>query len=142
MQTGFNMVDILCKYIRYALNEKPFNPQMVAALIHLRKITMLDDSQVAEILNEISKLIKASIFVFSASVSTNISSLKSQIKEFGERLESANAKARSYEREAEILKQEKFVWSRDIYQSLTGLRMYMKDVESLKRKLNEQLSLT
>ena len=51
------MVDILRKYIRYALNEKPFNPQMVAALIHLRKITMLDDSQVAEILNEISKLI-------------------------------------------------------------------------------------
>nr|GEW49827.1 hypothetical protein CTI12_AA042030 [Tanacetum cinerariifolium] len=56
-KTGFGMVDILRKYIRYALNEKPFNPQMVAALIHLRKITMLDDSQVAEILNEISKLI-------------------------------------------------------------------------------------
>ncbi|PWA88599.1 guanylate-binding family protein [Artemisia annua] len=38
---------------------------------------------------------------------SDISSLRSQIKELGERLESANAKARSYEREAEILMQEK-----------------------------------
>lgn len=45
------------KYIRYALNEKPFNPKVVAALIQFRKTTMLDDSQVAEILNEISRLI-------------------------------------------------------------------------------------
>ncbi|KAJ9549396.1 hypothetical protein OSB04_021939 [Centaurea solstitialis] len=56
-KTGFSMAEILRKYIRYALNEKPFNPKMVAALIQLRKTTMLDDSQVAEILNEISRRI-------------------------------------------------------------------------------------
>lgn len=51
------MEDILRKYIRYALNEKPFNPSLVADLIHLRKASLLDDSQVAEILNEISRRI-------------------------------------------------------------------------------------
>lgn len=56
-KTGFSMVEILRKYIRYALNEKPFNPKLVAALIQLRKTTMLDDSQVAEILNDISRRI-------------------------------------------------------------------------------------
>ncbi|KVH95797.1 uncharacterized protein LOC112527347 [Cynara cardunculus var. scolymus] len=56
-KTGFSMVEILRKYIRYALNEKPFNPKLVATLIQLRKTTLLDDSQVAEILNDISKRI-------------------------------------------------------------------------------------
>ncbi|KAI7724680.1 hypothetical protein M8C21_004557 [Ambrosia artemisiifolia] len=56
-KTGFSTGDILRKYIRYSLNEKPFNPTLVAALIQLRKATMLDDSQVAEILNEISRRI-------------------------------------------------------------------------------------
>ncbi|KAK1438040.1 hypothetical protein QVD17_03841 [Tagetes erecta] len=56
-KTGFSTGDILRKYIRYSLNEKPFNPQLVAALIQLRKATALDDSQVAEILNEISRRI-------------------------------------------------------------------------------------
>ncbi|KAJ0779546.1 hypothetical protein HanPI659440_Chr06g0227701 [Helianthus annuus] len=56
-KTGFSMVDILRKYIRYSLNEKPFDPKLVAELIQLRKATMLDDSQVAEILNEISRRI-------------------------------------------------------------------------------------
>lgn len=51
------MVDIVRKYIRYALNEKPFNPELVANLIQLRKASMLDDSQVAEILNDISRRI-------------------------------------------------------------------------------------
>jgi len=51
------MVEILRKYIRYALNEKPFDPKLVAALIQLRKATLLDDSQVAEVLNEISRRI-------------------------------------------------------------------------------------
>lgn len=54
-QTGFSMAEILRKYIRYSLNEKPFNPKLVAALIQLRKTTMLDDSQVAELLNELSR---------------------------------------------------------------------------------------
>ncbi|XP_076889137.1 uncharacterized protein LOC143539814 [Bidens hawaiensis] len=56
-KTGFSMVEILRKYIRYALNEKPFDPKLVASLIQLRKATMLDDSEVAEMLNEISRRI-------------------------------------------------------------------------------------
>lgn len=56
-KTGFDMEEILRKYIRYALNEKPFNPELVSNLIQLRKISMLDDSQVAGILNEISRRI-------------------------------------------------------------------------------------
>lgn len=56
-QTDFSMEDILRKYIRYELNEKPFNPDLVADLIQLRKASLLDDSQVAEILNEISRRI-------------------------------------------------------------------------------------
>ncbi|GLT29191.1 hypothetical protein SLA2020_040720 [Shorea laevis] len=56
-KTGFSVEEILRKYIRYALNEKPFNPDLVASLIQLRKASMLDDSQVAEILNEISRRI-------------------------------------------------------------------------------------
>lgn len=51
------MEEILRKYIRYTLNEKPFNPDMVADLIHLRKASILNDSQVAEILNDISRRI-------------------------------------------------------------------------------------
>jgi len=56
MQTGFGLEEILRKYI-YALNEKPFNPHMVADLIQLRRASMLSDSHVAEILNEISRRI-------------------------------------------------------------------------------------
>lgn len=56
-KTGFYMEEILRKYIRYALNEKPFNPVLVESLIQLRKATSLDDSQVSEILNEISRRI-------------------------------------------------------------------------------------
>ncbi|KAG0490211.1 hypothetical protein HPP92_007074 [Vanilla planifolia] len=54
-KTGFNMDEILRKYIRYALNEKPFNPDTVADLIHLRTASMLEDHQVADVLNEISR---------------------------------------------------------------------------------------
>ncbi|KAJ7954644.1 Ribosomal RNA small subunit methyltransferase J [Quillaja saponaria] len=56
-QAGFGIGEILRKYIRYTLNEKPFNPDVVANLIQLRKASLLDDSQVAEILNEISQRI-------------------------------------------------------------------------------------
>ncbi|CAL0308423.1 unnamed protein product [Lupinus luteus] len=56
-KTGFDLEGILRKYIRYALNEKPFNPDLVADLIQLRSATMLNDSQVAKILNEISRRI-------------------------------------------------------------------------------------
>ncbi|PIA35354.1 hypothetical protein AQUCO_03500028v1 [Aquilegia coerulea] len=58
-KTGFGMEEILRKYIRYALNERPFNPDMVADLIHLRKASLLHDTQVADILNEISRRIVA-----------------------------------------------------------------------------------
>lgn len=54
-KTGFSMDEVLRKYIRYALNEKPFNPDLVANLIHLRKASMLDDSEVSKVLNEISR---------------------------------------------------------------------------------------
>lgn len=48
------MEDVLRKYIRYALNEKQFNPEVIANLIQLRKASMLEDSQVAETINDIS----------------------------------------------------------------------------------------
>lgn len=51
------MAEILRKYLRYALNEKPFNPDLISNLIELRKASTLDDSQVTEILNEISRRI-------------------------------------------------------------------------------------
>ncbi|XP_020599896.1 uncharacterized protein LOC110039239 [Phalaenopsis equestris] len=56
-KTGFKMDDILRKYIRYVLNEKHFNADTVASLIHLRKASMLEDLQVAEVLNETSRRI-------------------------------------------------------------------------------------
>lgn len=57
IQTGFKMEEILRKYIRYVLNEKPLHPDMVMDLIHLRKASMLDDAQAAEVLNEVSRRI-------------------------------------------------------------------------------------
>ncbi|XP_022139270.1 uncharacterized protein LOC111010226 [Momordica charantia] len=57
-KTGFSVDEILRKYIRYALNEKPFNPELVANLIQLRKASALEDVQVAEILNEVSRRIE------------------------------------------------------------------------------------
>ncbi|KAJ0969974.1 hypothetical protein J5N97_022851 [Dioscorea zingiberensis] len=56
-KTGFSMDEVLRKYIRYALNEKPFNPGLVVDLLRLRKASMLEDSQVADVLNEISRRI-------------------------------------------------------------------------------------
>ncbi|CAL0318509.1 unnamed protein product [Lupinus luteus] len=56
-KTGFDSEGILRKYIRYALNEKPFNAELVSDLIQLRSATRLNDSYVAEILNEIYRRI-------------------------------------------------------------------------------------
>ncbi|KAI5677695.1 hypothetical protein M9H77_08645 [Catharanthus roseus] len=56
-KTGFDMEEILRKYIRYVLNEKPFNPDLVANLLQLRKASGLEDHQVAGVLNEISRRI-------------------------------------------------------------------------------------
>lgn len=49
------MEEIMRKYIRYVLNEKPFNPNLVANLIQLKKASGLEDYQVAGVLNEISR---------------------------------------------------------------------------------------
>lgn len=49
------MEEIMRKYIRYVLNEKPFDPNLVANLIQLRKASGLEDYQVAGVLNEISR---------------------------------------------------------------------------------------
>lgn len=51
------MEEIFRKYIRYSLNEKPFSPDLIAYLIQLRKASMLTDTEVAGILNEISRRI-------------------------------------------------------------------------------------
>lgn len=59
------MDEIVRKYIRYALNEKPFNPDMVMDLIHLRKESMLADVEVTEILNEVSRRIVREKGIFS-----------------------------------------------------------------------------
>ncbi|VFQ61993.1 unnamed protein product [Cuscuta campestris] len=56
-KTNFDMENILRKYIRYALNEKPFNPDLIADLIQLRKASQLNDFQVAGVVNEISRRI-------------------------------------------------------------------------------------
>lgn len=56
-RTDFTMNEILRKYIRYVLNEKPFNPDVVVDLIRLRKATQLEDAEVAEVLNEVSRRI-------------------------------------------------------------------------------------
>eukprot|EP00475_Leptophrys_vorax_P020266 TRINITY_DN27730_c0_g1_i1.p1 TRINITY_DN27730_c0_g1~~TRINITY_DN27730_c0_g1_i1.p1 ORF type:complete len:329 (+),score=82.85 TRINITY_DN27730_c0_g1_i1:105-1091(+) len=54
-QFNFSIAEILRKYIRYAINEKPFSPETVSGLIHLRRVSGLDDLEIAEILNEISR---------------------------------------------------------------------------------------
>ncbi|KAM3343108.1 hypothetical protein P3S68_028074 [Capsicum galapagoense] len=56
-KTGFAMEEIFRKYIRYSLNEKPFTPDLIAYLIQLRKASLLTDSEVAGLLNEISRRI-------------------------------------------------------------------------------------
>ena len=43
------------KYVRYALNERPFTPDTVADLIHLRKVSELTESEVADVLNDVAK---------------------------------------------------------------------------------------
>ncbi|KAK4746868.1 hypothetical protein SAY87_025905 [Trapa incisa] len=55
IQTGFCMDEILHRYIRVAMNKKQFNPELISNLILVRKASMLEDAQVAEIFNEISR---------------------------------------------------------------------------------------
>ncbi|GJP50785.1 hypothetical protein CLOM_g9950 [Closterium sp. NIES-68] len=54
---NFSSDEILRKYIRYIINEKPFTPETVSGLIHLRRVSGLDDLEIAEVLNEISRRI-------------------------------------------------------------------------------------
>ncbi|OAE29406.1 hypothetical protein AXG93_2090s1120 [Marchantia polymorpha subsp. ruderalis] len=56
-QSKFDAEEVMRKYIRYALNERPFNPELVADLIHLKGVTGLDDETVVEVLNEVSRRI-------------------------------------------------------------------------------------
>lgn len=51
------MDDVVRMYIRYTLNGKQFNPDVVLDLIRLRKASMFEDNEVAEILNQISRRI-------------------------------------------------------------------------------------
>ncbi|MBA0649193.1 hypothetical protein Goklo_016782 [Gossypium klotzschianum] len=60
--TGFSVEEILRKYIRYSLNEKPWSADLISSLIQLRKASMLDDSQIAEILNDISRRISSNTY--------------------------------------------------------------------------------
>ncbi|GBG84980.1 hypothetical protein CBR_g39443 [Chara braunii] len=61
--TGFTAEEVLRKHIRYTLNERPFNPDLVADLLHLRKVSGLSDEAVAEILNDVSRRVVASMGV-------------------------------------------------------------------------------
>lgn len=55
LQSKFSASEVLRKYVRYALNERPFTPDTVADLIHLRKVSELTESEVADVLNDVAK---------------------------------------------------------------------------------------
>ena len=57
MQCNFTTSEVLRKYIRYVLNERPFTPETVADLLHLRKVSSLSEPEVAEVLNDVAKRI-------------------------------------------------------------------------------------
>jgi len=54
-QFGFGAAELVRKYLRYALNEKPFSPDLVSSLIRLRHASGLRDEEVAEVLNDVSR---------------------------------------------------------------------------------------
>lgn len=57
LQCNFSTAEVLRKYIRYVLNERPFTPDTVADLLHLRKVSGLSEPEVAEVLNDVAKRI-------------------------------------------------------------------------------------
>jgi len=57
VQCNFSNAEVLRKYVRYVLNERPFTPETVADLLHLRKISGLSEPEVAEVLNDVAKRI-------------------------------------------------------------------------------------
>ena len=48
-------MDVLRKYVRYMLNEKPFTPDLVADLLHLRQVSELEGYEVADVLNDVAR---------------------------------------------------------------------------------------
>ena len=56
-QCNFTTAEVLRKYVRYVLNERPFTPETVADLLHLRKVSGLSEPEVAEVLNDVAKRI-------------------------------------------------------------------------------------
>ncbi|KAG0591613.1 hypothetical protein KC19_1G188200 [Ceratodon purpureus] len=54
---NFTTAEVLRKYVRYVLNERPFTPETVADLLHLRKVSGLSEPEVAEVLNDVAKRI-------------------------------------------------------------------------------------
>ena len=48
-------MDVLRKYVRYMLNEKPFTPDLVADLLHLRQVSGLEGYEVADVLNDVAR---------------------------------------------------------------------------------------
>lgn len=57
VQCNFSTAEVLRKYVRYVLNERPFTPETVADLLHLRKVSGLSEPEVAEVLNDVAKRI-------------------------------------------------------------------------------------
>eukprot|EP00898_Chlorokybus_atmophyticus_P000189 jgi/Chlat1/1170/Chrsp113S01642 len=51
-QLGFTEDQIFRKYLRYLLNERPFDTEEVADILQLRRVCGLKDEQVADVLNE------------------------------------------------------------------------------------------
>eukprot|EP00270_Netrium_digitus_P012329 TRINITY_DN3998_c0_g1_i4.p1 TRINITY_DN3998_c0_g1~~TRINITY_DN3998_c0_g1_i4.p1 ORF type:complete len:368 (-),score=82.46 TRINITY_DN3998_c0_g1_i4:57-1160(-) len=56
-QCGFTTLEVFRKFIRYVLNERPFDPVLVADVIHLRRTSRLTDDEVVNVLNEIARRI-------------------------------------------------------------------------------------
>eukprot|EP00899_Mesostigma_viride_P012177 jgi/Mesvir1/20960/Mv08029-RA.1 len=52
LQTGFTGEEIFRKYLRFLLNERPFDEEAISDVLHLRSVCGLTDDQVAEALNE------------------------------------------------------------------------------------------
>ena len=54
-QFKFSPAEVLRKYLRYVLNEQPFSPSTVAALLTVRQASALSDEEVVEVVNEIGR---------------------------------------------------------------------------------------
>lgn len=50
--TGFNQRELFRKYLKYLLNERKFDAQAVADVIHLKRVCGLSDMEIVEAINE------------------------------------------------------------------------------------------